>query len=143
MHKNQSEKGVASFLTIFRFVIALYEMEFITSTKGSQKLCYNGYIYIKNKLLTNGNTYWECAERRSGNGCKAKMRLDPTNEIINAANEHTHEPDPERIAVIKVRAGMKRAAKETDSSTNNILTRNLRGLDQEELARFPNIETMR
>ena len=61
----------------------------------------------KTNYLTNGNTYWECAERRRGNGCKAKMRLDPANEIIYAANEHTHEPDSERIAVIKARAGMK------------------------------------
>ena len=124
MAKNQSLRNLESFLTILRLV-ALYKMEFITSTKGSVEICYNGYTYVKNKILTNGNTYWECSERRSGNGCKAKLRLDPANEILNAANEHSHEPDPEHITLIKARAGMKRAAKDTDASTNNILTRKL------------------
>ena len=50
MGKNQSEKVLASFLTTLRFVVALYKMEFITGTKGSVKLSFNGYIYVKNKL---------------------------------------------------------------------------------------------
>ena len=136
MAKNQSLRNLESFLTILRLV-ALYKMEFITRTKGSVKICYNGYTYVKNKILTNGNTYWECSERRSGNGCKAKLRLDPANEILDTANEHSHEPDPEHITLIKARAGMKRAAKGTDASTNNILTRKLQGLSQAELVRFP------
>ena len=65
------------------------------------------------------------------------MRLDPANEILDTANEHSHEPDPEHITLIKARAGMKRAAKGTDASTNNILTRKLQGLSQAELVRFP------
>ena len=43
------------------------EMEFTETTKGGRKLSKDGFLYIKNKTLTNGRAYWECAQRRSGN----------------------------------------------------------------------------
>ena len=117
-------------------------MEFIQSTKGSRQICCDGYLYVKNKTLTNGNTYWECSQRRSGNGCKAKSRLNNADELIAFVHEHTHGPDPEKVSVIKARAGMKRSAKETNDSTTNIVTGNLTGLNENELARVPCVETM-
>ena len=46
------------------------EMEFIEKTKGGRKLSKDGFLYIKNKTLTNGRMYWECAQRCSGHGCQ-------------------------------------------------------------------------
>ena len=51
-------------------------MEFIETTKGGRKLSKDGFLYIKNKTLTNGRTYWECAQRHSGSGCNVKITLD-------------------------------------------------------------------
>ena len=50
-------------------------MEFIETTKGARKLSKDGFLYTKNKTLTNGSTYWECSQRRSGNGCNVKITL--------------------------------------------------------------------
>ena len=49
-------------------------MEFVKTQRGGLKLCYNGYLYVKNKDLPSGNTFYEC-ERRRRNNCKAKITL--------------------------------------------------------------------
>ena len=51
-------------------------IEFITTTRGGRQLLRDSYLYYKNKSLNNGSSYWECKERRSGNGCKVKIVLD-------------------------------------------------------------------
>ena len=58
-------------------------MEFIETTKGARKLSKDGFLYTKNKTLTNGSTYWECSQRRSGNGCNVKITLDVTDRFVN------------------------------------------------------------
>ena len=53
---------------------------------------------------------------------------------------HSHDPDPEKLSVVKARAGMKRAAKDTAEKTQNIIALNVEGgLNHEDtLARLPN-----
>ena len=51
-------------------------MEFITTTRGGRQLSSDGYLYYKNKSLSNGSSYWEYKERRSGDVCKVKIVLD-------------------------------------------------------------------
>ena len=57
--------------------------------------------YTKNKTFPNGNSYWECRERRSGNGagrdCLAKITLDPNDQVIKLSEPRTHPADPEKI----------------------------------------------
>ena len=48
-------------------------MKLVEKTIGGGVLSKDGLLYIKNKTLTNGRTYWECAQRRSGNGCNQKQ----------------------------------------------------------------------
>ena len=49
-------------------------MEFITSNKGSRKLCYAGYAYTqKNKKKT--SIRWECTGR-AGQMCKGALITD-------------------------------------------------------------------
>ena len=88
-------------------------MEFIGTTKGSRQLTINCYLFYKHKTLSGGNTYWECTERHSGNGCKAKIVLNIDNVFQRQVNEHSHPCNPEKVAVVKSRAGMKRAASQT------------------------------
>ena len=86
---------------------------------------------------------WECTERRSGNGCKAKIVLNIDNVFQRQVNEHSHPCNPEKVAVVKSRAGMKRAASQTVEKTQNILTDNLAGLPEAVMAKMPNAETLR
>ena len=96
-------------------------MEFITSSKGGRKLVIEGYTYCKNESLTNGSSRWECEERRSKNGCNARVKLYENEEIIKGPGEHKHPPKPENIAVGKVRSNMRRMANETTSTPNIII----------------------
>ena len=48
-------------------------MEFVTTNKGQQKLCYQGYLFIRQKDLANGAVGWEC-ERRRRERCPARAK---------------------------------------------------------------------
>ena len=88
-------------------------MEFIETTKGGRKLSKDGSLYIKNKTLTSRRTYWECAQRRSGNGCNVKLTLDAADRFVAKTHQHTHAADPEGNDLLKARAGIKLSAKDT------------------------------
>ena len=70
-------------------------MEWITSIKGKTKLCYEGYIYVKQNNLANGVVAYECEMRKrdtlTSNQCKAKVKV-ANDEIVGFVNEHTHAP---------------------------------------------------
>ena len=61
----------------------------------------------------------ECSERRSGNGCKMKVTLDPGldpgESLLNKSCKHTHVPNPERVESQKVRSRMKDEARGSDA----------------------------
>ena len=105
-------------------------MEFFLSKRGSRKLVFEGHVFHKYKTLTNGNTYWECSERRSGNGCKMKVTLDPSENLLNQSGQHTHVPNPERFEAQNVRSRMKGEARVSDAKTNT-------------MGNLPSLETMR
>ena len=89
-------------------------MEFIETTKGERKLSKDGFLYIKNETLTNGRTYWECAQRCSGNGCNVKITLDVAARFVAQTHQHTHAADPEGNDLLKARAGgIKPSAKDS------------------------------
>ena len=75
-------------------------MEFIETTKGGRKLSKDGFLYIKNKTLTNGRTYWECAQRRSGNGCNvySKTELTKQNQKTKLTELEYNIPDVSNLA---------------------------------------------
>ena len=67
-------------------------MEFITTTRGGRQLLRDSYLYYKNKSLNNGSSYWECKERRSGNGCKVKIVLDEQEtSVISLDSTRMHQ----------------------------------------------------
>ena len=80
---------------------------------------------------------------RSGIGCKVKITLDAGDRFIAQTHVHSHDPVPEKLYVVKARAGMKRAPKNTAEKTQNISALNVEGLNEDTLARLPNVETLR
>ena len=118
-------------------------MEIFLSERGSIKLVFEGHVFHKNKTLMNGNTYWECSERRSGNGCKMKVTLDPGEDLLNQSGEHTHVPNPERVEAQKVRSRMKGEARGSDAKTNTMVAANMAGCNDGVLGNLPSLETMR
>jgi hypothetical protein len=119
-------------------------MDFFTSIRGSRKLKYQEFIYCKNKTLTNGNTYWECSERRSGNRCRSKLTIDREGEnIVVQPGQHSHAPDPGRNNAEILRSTMKREARTSEARTNTIVARNIVDIDEGAMANLPRLETMR
>ena len=47
----------------------------IPTTIGERQLLNDQYLYNKNKTEDSVNTYWECVERRSDNGCGVRNTL--------------------------------------------------------------------
>ena len=89
--------------------------------------------------MNNVSSYWECKERKSGNGCKVKIVL---NEQENFS-QHTHAPNPEAVTALKLRSKTKTGARFTDTTTNNVITTNIGGMHDELLAKLPRIDTTR
>ena len=121
----------------------MVKMEFITTSKGGRKLIRNNFMYHLNKTLENGNTYWECDKRRRGSGCKAEVVLDQENIFLRQSGEHAHAPDPEKVLVEKSISAIKRAAIETNGSTNNIIAANIADVTDNVLAKLPRMENLR
>ena len=83
-----------------KFGIFISAMEFVTTNKGQQKLCYQGYLFIRQKDLANGAVGWECEGRRLER-CPGRAKTCE-DELISQLNEHTHGPDPTRNDVVQV-----------------------------------------
>ena len=137
----------STFFTLQRQVTSVLasvgtEMEYI-ETKGGRKLSKDGFFYIKNKTLTNGRTYWECAQRRSGNGCNIKITLDAADRCVAQTHQRTHAADSEGNDLLKARARIKQSTKDTAEKTENIIAANIASLQENVLVRLPNIETIR
>ncbi len=71
-------------------------MQFITSQRGKQHLCLDGYRYREKNTLKNGNTNWRCLVE----SCKAVVQLSITNEIARKT-DHNHVASPSKIEAKK------------------------------------------
>ena len=54
-----------------------------------------------------------------------------------------HAPNPEAVFALKLCSKIKRDARYTDTTTNNIITTNIGGMHEEVLAKLPRIDTIR
>ena len=68
--------------------------------------------------------------------------MDAADKFIVQTHQHGHAADPEGNNLLKARAGIKRSAKNTAGKTQNIITANISGLEENVLARLSNIETI-
>ena len=93
-HKKASQKVTENIIFTWRKteINRIANMEFITTTRGGRQLLRDSYLYYKNKSLNNGSLYWECKERRSGNGCKVKIVLDEQEtSVISLVSTSMHQ----------------------------------------------------
>lgn len=81
----------------------------------------------KNKSRDSAHTYWECKKRRSGNGCAVRITPYQHEVFLKQTCQHKHLPNPELTAVKKMKTNTKRKARNTDQTTNNIISANIAG----------------
>ena len=78
-------------------------MEVITSNKGGQKLCLDGFMYIKQ--WQRRNIRWRCAQR-SKFGCKGALGTTLDLQNPHVLHDHNHNPDPHSTAAAKCHVQM-------------------------------------
>ena len=65
--------------------------------RGGNKIIVDGYVYVKQKMLANNITSYECCLRRGSgkelSACKAKVKVEADMEIVDYVNTHSHAPD--------------------------------------------------
>lgn len=117
-------------------------MEFVKSNKGKLKLFREGYIYVKQKDLSNGVVSYECERRRSKSSCKAKVKVRQ-GEIIEELHSHTHAPDTPKCEAAKVFQEMKERATETEETTQQIIAEACASISEEVATKIPSIHILR
>ena len=73
----------------------IIELKWNLTTKGRRKLSKDWFLYINNKRVTNGKTYWECDQRRIGSGCNVKITLDAADVFVVQTHQQSQAADPE------------------------------------------------
>ena len=91
-------------------------MEVIKTLRGGDKLCLDGYMYVKKRSYNNW-IRWTCSLQRSA-GCKGGLTTD---DSYNPRSS----PDRNGIEVTKVRTTMKAQAKESRMRPNQLLSQAL------------------
>ena len=114
-------------------------MEFTTTERGKRKLLRNGYMYVHRRNLSEGSSMWECIYWRKGYQCNANVKLSPLDEL----HEQTYALLQTECQVTKVKSGIKRRAEETEGTTQQILSTELRNISNEVAANLPSLETLR
>lgn len=98
-------------------------MEFTTTKRGGQKLCLEGYMYIKkgNAKKINQIT-WRCVKRDPPVRCPSTLHTTKNNEKPEIKLAHNHPPDETSVRVTKCRSDMKARAETTRDKPNQIFT---------------------
>ena len=78
----------------------------------------DGFVYVKQKDLANEMTSFECEKRRQSL-CKAKIKVK-NNAVVGTVNHHTHAPEIGKAQALKTRQQMKRRAKATEETSQQI-----------------------
>ena len=104
-------------------------MDIILSSRGRNKIAYNGYIYRKDKA-TQTTISWRCEVK----GCKG--RLSTTLEYESDRNctekgEHSHAPDVIKVGEEMVKEKVLKAAETTHDTPRRILQDAIAGLPDE------------
>lgn len=113
--------------------------EFIISTRGKEKLVYEGYAYTKQKNLASNRVAWVCEARSL---CKARVTTDGL-RVVKSMNQHTHAPNQSKIQAAKAQRQMKARVQETNETIQQILTETVGDLDEGAGALLPNISDIR
>ena len=96
----------------------------ITTSRGSTKIGYKGYLYNKNKTLANEWISYECEQRpKKGNQefqCKARMKVKG-DDVIEINSEHSHAPDQAKIEALMAKMDIIQRAAATQETPQQIL----------------------
>ena len=115
-------------------------MEYIKSSHGNDKVAYLGYVYTRQKSLSDNVVVYEWDQGRR-KYCKARIKVQHDN-VIAVVNEHEHLPNNGKIQALKIRSGIKDSAITTIETTQQVLGTALVGVTEEAAAQLPSASTL-
>ena len=96
-------------------------MDYVRSNKGGMKRLFQNNLYVKQKVLSSRAVCWECDQCCNKFACKAKLHvLD--DQVIKQVNDHTHVASRAVVESSKVRQEMKKRARETEETPQQIIS---------------------
>ena len=95
-------------------------MEFITSNRGKQKVCLDGFMYTK-QITSKNQIKWQCVKRN--NICKGGISLDLSHVLDT--KPHNHDANLTEVAVAKTSVDMKHLAANTRERPATIVSAKL------------------
>ena len=117
-------------------------VEAVSSEKRRQKVIHDGYIYVFQKRLANDIRSFECEMRRKGL-CKAKIKLNLLDQVVDSLNEHTHERSQTKIEVTKIKSQIQHSADNTNLPTALVLAGQVGYASPAAAANLPKIENLK
>ena len=111
-------------------------MEFVSSQKRKQKIIRNGFIYVFQKDLANEVRSYEC-ELRKKSQCKAKIKLDLGDNVIEQLNEHIHPPSEIKVELTKSKSRIKDTAETSEEPPQSIIANKLANISATTMANLP------
>ena len=144
---SQSKRSVICYLFFVSFLFCVPQillhktMEILPTTRGQTKLVLEGFIYVKQKTMVDGETIvYECEQRRKGL-CKARIKVKD-GAIVEQQYEHTHAGDHARVEALKVRIALKRSALGTEQSAAEIIAENISSISDATVSKLPKLATI-
>ena len=124
------------------FTTLLVIMDYVRSNKGGMKLLFQSNLYVKQKVLSSGAVCWECDQHRNKFACKAKLHvLD--DQVIKQVSDHTHVASRAVVESSKVRQEMKKRARETEETPQQIISQSVALLSEQATVAMPPIHRIR
>ena len=117
-------------------------MELVSSQKRRQKIIRNGFIYVFQKDLANEVHSYECQLTRKVQ-CKAKMKLDLGDNVIEQLNVHTHPPSQAKVELTRVKSRIKDTAETSEEPPQVIIANELANTSVTTMANLPRRENFR
>ncbi|QQP38549.1 Uncharacterized protein FKW44_019154 [Caligus rogercresseyi] len=81
--------------------------------------------------------------RRNFKECKARLHMDPNDQIVREVNQHTHAPDSGKVGAVKVIHSIKCRTNNTVESPQQILSHEMVGVSQEVSVNSPFLRSVR
>ena len=113
------------------------DMEFIKTSRGGLKLCFEGYVYLKSGQYAKQVDVYECELRRKSK-CNGKLKVK-NGKIIGKSGKHSHDPDPNRVHVLKAVQTMKAKVQAADETPQEIISKTVEELGEGVAAVLPSV----
>ena len=96
-------------------------MEISKTQRGGQKILFDGYAYIKDKIHRE-NQYWRCDKKHQ---CRARLTTDIDSSAVLRVTNHNHAPCPASNISKKVVSEIRETAKNSQECTSVLVNRTL------------------